>query len=167
MDLSKAYDCIPHELLIAKLRAYGFSKKSLKLIKSYLNGRYQRVRVGNVFSNWLEILLGVPQGSILGPILFNIFINDLFMFIKNTEICNFADDNTLYVGGTSLNRILEKFNGDLTIVNNWFKINSMVANPDKCPVICLSVPDSTQIFIEINGTKMYGKAEVELLGVVI
>ena len=95
MDLSKAYDTLPHDLLIAKLAAYGVEYCSLQFLYSYLTNRKQRVRVGSSLSEWLLIVLGVPQGSILGPILFNIFINDLLMFIDESKICNFADDNTL------------------------------------------------------------------------
>ena len=77
MDLSKAFDTINHDLLIAKLHGYSFSKESLKLIKSYLTRRWQRTKRNTGFSKSLEILLGVPQGSVLGH-LFNIYINDLF-----------------------------------------------------------------------------------------
>ena len=95
MDLSKAYDCLNHELLIAKLHAYGISNNSLRLIYNYLKQRKQRVKVGSSYSDFLEINLGVPQGSILGPLLFNIFINDLISFVQICNICNFADDKSL------------------------------------------------------------------------
>ena len=95
MDLSKAYDCLPHDLLIVKLSAYGSEDSAVSLISDYLSKRYQRVKIGFVFSSYLETLRGILQGSILGPILFNIFINDLIFFIQETEVCNFADDTTI------------------------------------------------------------------------
>ena len=82
MDLSKAFDCISHDLLIAKLSAYGFHKNSLKLIYSYLSNPKQRTRIDSLFSIWLEIVMGVPQGSILGLLIFDIFFNDLFIILE-------------------------------------------------------------------------------------
>ena len=105
MDLAKAYDCVNHDLIIAKLEAYGVGENSLRLIQNYLSQRQQRLKVGSSFSEWLEIILGIPQGSILGPILFNVFINELLLFIKETYINNFADDTTLYACGKELDTI--------------------------------------------------------------
>ncbi|XP_065652867.1 uncharacterized protein LOC136080182 [Hydra vulgaris] len=103
MDLSKAYNLIPHDLLIVKLEAYGFSHESLKLLLSYLSDCKQRVKLGSSFSEWLGVSF---EGSILGPIFLNKFINDLFLFIKNSEICNFADDNTFYVCDNNLESVV-------------------------------------------------------------
>ena len=80
MDLSKAFDCLPHDLIIEKLKAYGVSDSSCRLMASYLSNRTQRVKIGKVVSSWAKIIKGVPQGSILGPLIFNIFINDIFLF---------------------------------------------------------------------------------------
>ena len=131
MDLSKAYDCLPHDLMVAKLEAYGISKESLQLISDYLSYRKQRTKIGSAYSDWANVIRGIPQGSILGPLLFNIFINDIFLVVEKSDICNFADDNTLYSHGSNLPLILNNLEHDMKNLLYWFKINSLKANPGK------------------------------------
>jgi len=150
MDLSKAYDCLPHELLIAKLAAYGVGHHSLTLLNDYLTKRLQRTKFGTSFSDWLEVLLGIPQGSILGPLLFNIFINDLLFFIEGSDICNFADDNTLYAFGKSVNEVRSVLENEIVNVLNWFKNNSMTANPEKFQIMFLGTNDYIPDFLIQN-----------------
>ena len=95
-DLSKAFDYLSHGLLIGKLHAYDFDIPFLCLLHNYLTNRKQRVKMYRTFSSWEEILFGVPQGSILGSLLFNIFLYGLFLFINDIEIASYVDDNTPY-----------------------------------------------------------------------
>ena len=105
-DLSKAFDCISHDWLIANLRAYGFSKTALNLINDYLSNRFQRTKIGERFSTWVELIYGVPHGSILGTLFFNIYINDLFLFCQHFNMANYADDCSPDEFNSSIDEVL-------------------------------------------------------------
>ena len=154
MVLCKAYDCLPHDLFVAKLEAYGVGKAALNLISNYLSHPKQRTKIGSSYSDWYEIVRGVPQGSILGPLLFNIFINDLFLFIEKTNICNFADDNTIYSYNNNLPTILKNLKHDMINVLKWFKVNSMKANPKKFQFMILGKSTRQTIILTINNIKI-------------
>ena len=106
-DLSKVFDCLNHELLIAKLNAYGFTLPALKLVLDYLSDRKQRTIVRNSCITWFEIIFGVPQGSILGPLLFNVFLADLFFILNKIDIANYADDSTPYASSNDVNALIK------------------------------------------------------------
>ena len=166
MDLSKAFDCLPHDLLIAKLAAYGLGYRSLRFLWSYLTDRKMRVRVGSALSEWLNIILGVPQGSILGPILFNIFINDLFLLNLESQICNFADDNTLYSCDISLDKLIQKLHKDSISIIKWFRYNEMVVNPEKFQIMFLGC-NNVKVSMDIDKCKITSTDTVKLLGITL
>ena len=101
-DPSKAFDCLPHSLFIAKLKAYGFGNNSLNLVNDYLSHHFKNTKIGKEHSSWKEIILCVPQGFILGTLFFNIHLCDVFFIIGKFDIANFADDNTPYVTGNNI-----------------------------------------------------------------
>ena len=130
MDLSKAFDTINNDLLIAKLHVYRFSEESLKLIKSDLTERWQTAKLNTGFSKWTEILLWVPQGFILGPFLFNIYINDSFFSIENTNVCIYLEDTTFYTCDSGFHNLILRLEHDSVLVIEWFECNYMKLNQD-------------------------------------
>ena len=108
IDLSKTFDCLTHDLLIAKLSAYGFNVSALRFVHSYLKNRMQRTKTNSEYSSWEEIMFGVPQGSILGPLLFNILLCDLFLVMENIDTASYADDNMPYTTGNSIEEVIRK-----------------------------------------------------------
>ena len=164
-DLSKAFDCMNHELLIAKLDAYGFHKSALKLILSYLSDRKQRTKVNNSFSQWSNIKSGVPQGSILGPLLFNIYINDIFYFAEEDKLTNYADDTTPYAIEANVETLINSLQFNTNSLLTWFDNNFFKLNPDKCKLLITNHIDD--ISINVNNTVIKAEKSVKLLGVTI
>ena len=167
MDHSKAFDCISHELLMTKLGAYGFGNDSLRLIFDYLTSRKQRVRINSTYSSWLEITSGVPQGSVLGPLLFNIYINDLTFFVEDCQLCNFADDNTLFASDVKLEGVISRLETDIQKTLFWFESNMMVTNPSKFQVMFMGLGNDCKLCIEIDKMVVKTVDKVKLLGVII
>ena len=135
MDLSKAFDCIPHDLLMAKLYTFGLYMDAITFIYSYMKRRKQGVKINDTESLFKILLSGLPQGSILGPILFNIFINDLLFF---TKLANFADDNTIYAAKRDLNELLRLLKKESEVAIKWFSDNNMIVNPKKFQAITIN-----------------------------
>ena len=165
-DLSKAFDSIQHDLLIAKLHAYGFNTKSLQLINNYLSNRKQRTKIDSSFSKWVNIIFGVPQGSTLGPLLFNIDINDIFLFQEETEITNYADDNTPFVCCDNISDVISKLEHDSRIFMQWFKNNGLILNEDKCKLLILSKQE-VHTEIRLGSETITNSKSEKLLGITI
>ena len=117
MNLSKAFDTVNHPLLLAKLHAYAFSKQALAVKCSYLSNGNQRIKINNVFSSWKDLILGVPHRSVLRPLLFNIYLNNLFFFLKDLGMCNFA-----YIFNESLEHVLKSFEKNSILLYVGLKI---------------------------------------------
>ena len=166
MDLSKAFDCLNHELLIAKLSAYVFSPNALRLIHSYLSERKQRVKIDGSFTTWRETMIGVPQGSVLGPLLFNIYLNDLFMVVKDAQICNYADDTTIYACDSNIEGVIATLESDALKIAEWFQNNCIKLNEDKCHLMVFG-DKSNDVSLNIGRITIKESTEEKLLGVIL
>ena len=142
MDLSKVFDSLNHDLL-AKLEAYGLGNNAVSFMGSYLTNRLQRCKIS--FREWAKISAGVPQGSILGPLLFNIFFHDIFLFLHKCDLTNYANDSTMYTSDKRVSTIIDSLTHEFTILSKWFYNNFLVLNPDKCSFMLLGVDSSLQI----------------------
>ena len=160
-DLSKAFDCIDHNLLIAKLDAYGFEKQSIYFLHLYITKRKQRMRVDSAYSSREMLLSAVPQGSMLGPVLFNIYICDMFFEMpKNIDFAGYADHNTPHAYSSNIEEVLEKLQGAFEQLFQWFSPNHLVENAGKCPLLTSSKIINN---ITISNTNVSSEQKLKLL----
>lgn len=163
IDLSKAFDCMSHDLLIAKLDAYDLDSNAVYLVANYLKNRKQRTKIGKTFSSWHDIETGVPQGSILGPLLFNIYICDMLYSIDNINVANYADDTTPFATGTSWDEVREKLEKAAEIIFSWLAKNQMQGNAEKCQLIANDT--NKNLFISVGNESVFNNKSAKILGV--
>ena len=159
--------------MIAKLHAYGFERSALNFILSYLTDRTQRTQVDGEYSNQRTLKYGVPQGSILGPLLFNLFMNDIFYFMDKAKLANYADDTSTYISEEGIFPFLHALKSETEVVLEWFRINEMKSNSDKCHLIVAenehrpSYNSNSCIYLDGERELIQSEEVVKLLGVLI
>ena len=164
-DLSKAFDCLKRDLLIAKLDAFGFDYISLRVMYAYLNNRVQVTKVGSYYSEILDIIFGVPQGSILGPLLFNVNIIDLFLIEHyRSDFSNYADDTTPYNCGNTFLEVISDLETTINNLFDWFCCNNFKVNPSKCH---LFLSPFNLKSINIKNFSIEGSSSKKFLGVTV
>ena len=134
------------------------------VIKNYLTKRKQRVKINGSYSTYRDVRVGVPQGSVLGPLLFNIFINDIFLFVKNTSVCNYADDTTIYACNSDIDIIINRLETDSSILTKWFSENYMKLNEEKCHFMIFG-NKSKESVVTIGKSTIKESEHEKLLGV--
>ena len=151
IDLQKAFDTVNHKILIEKLYHYGIRGAPLAWFKSYLSMRNQFVNINNTHSKQHDISHGVPQGSVLGPLLFIIYINDLHQAIKFSKVHHFADDANLLCIDKSMKKINMHINHDLQLLCHWLRANKLSLNADKTEIVIFrSKTNKTTIYINFR-----------------
>ena len=139
-----------NDLLITKLAAYGFGPNSLALFANYLSHRKHRVKEGSILSEWQEMDLGVLQDSVLGSLLFNIFISDFIFAMKSSDVCNFADDNTVYACDGDVESVARRLMDDIPRAVDCFQQSRMIANPLKFQVLFFGLKPHQELLLEIG-----------------
>ena len=171
LDITKAFDTVCHKRLLIKLDHYGIRGTAFNLIQSYLNNRLQYVYVNNIESNRKRVIMGVPQGSVLGPLLFLIYINDLQNCLKSIPRL-FADDTALLINAANITELEIKINHELSRVSQWMNKNCLTINPSKSQAIIIppllsQVVSPSNINIKLNSSIIAISDSINYLGVLI
>ena len=165
LDLAKAFDTIDHQILINKLHHYGIRGLAGQLIKNYLSNRTQRTKINNVFSNYNNITSGIPQGSILGPLLFILYINDM-PHSSNFIVRLFADDACLILANKDQKLLEITVNQELQKIEDWIQINKLTVNYEKSKFVIFNRKNSTKQFrIKMQGNQIEQLTDIKYLGI--
>ncbi len=173
LDLQKAFDTVNHSILIKKLFDYGMSINVINWFKSYLNDRSHVTIINGVKSNERQAICGIPQGSILGPLLFILYINDLPNYVSNVKVSMYADDTALYYNSNDIDDIVVKMNKDLENIRQWLIRNKLSLNVKKTDFMIIGSSQklnriaNSDINIHINGERIQRVNECKHLGVII
>jgi hypothetical protein len=166
LDVRKAFDTVNHDLLVKKLALYNFEPQAVSLLRSYLSGRLQAVKIESNVSDLRTTLSGVPQGSILGPLLFNISVNDLL--ISFPQAFAYADDTVIYTTGTRLHDTLQDAKISLDAVNDWYRCNGYSLNLGKTQLCVFTNSDvANNLSVDCQGCLINNSKSLKLLGVTI
>ena len=166
IDLSKAFDSICHNLLLAKLRAYGLNDNAIAFLRSYFTDRQQKVKFHGKFSEWCPLNCDVPQGSLFGPLLFNIFLNDLNFAGQISSLRLYTDDTTTYAANRDIITLEISLNQGLNILVTWFSQNYLIVNSIKTQGMLLGSHTHVPEFF-IGDTKVELANSLKILGVTI
>ena len=172
IDLTKAFDTVDHKILLHKLSYYNFSHNSIALINNYLSNRFSIANFNNHFSKKEPISIGVPQGSVLGPLLFIIFINDLSYLDTKSDMTLFADDTTIYFSDESIDFISTTLTNDMKLICEWLKFNRLIINWSKTHALLFNYRKKTPINystlnLSIDNTLVPFVSNTKILGVIV
>ena len=169
LDLKRAFDTVNHDLLVSKLVSFNFSERSISWFQSYLVGREQCTVINSYKSSFRTIQTGIPQGTILGPILFSLYINNLPEVCPEANLQMYADDTVVHVSGKTSQEVNEKLNQSLIGISSWLQNSCLTLNTSKTKCICFSITKAknASLQVQINGESIEQVSEQKYLGIIL
>ena len=167
LDLKKAFDTVDHLLVVNKLKYYNFDHQAIKMLDSYLANRSYSIFMGGIKSESIPLNIGVPQGSVMGPLLFIIYINDIFKLKTSSQLVLFADDTTISFASIDMSSLKTTMETDLDLLDNWLKHNRLTVNWAKTNYMCLGTKFNEEISLQFGNQQLTRVKQARLLGVTL